>query len=94
MDFVEYGSNLGPVHLHHLHALEAGNGIRAWNLIPRWNLRGVSLGKEAFYRQSEMDLADAYSYASEVMTYNLLKDDAAEGIGAFVEKRTPEWSNR
>jgi enoyl-CoA hydratase/carnithine racemase len=53
----------------------------------------VGLGKQAFYKQGEMDLDDAYAYASKVMTHNMLKADAAEGIGAFVEKRQPIWSN-
>lgn len=51
----------------------------------------VKLGKEAFYRQVEMSLADAYRYAAEVMTENMMARDAEEGIGAFIEKRTPTW---
>lgn len=48
-------------------------------------------GKEAFYRQAEMGLADAYDYASRVMVENLLGADSKEGISAFIEKRKPEW---
>ena len=51
----------------------------------------LAIGKEAFYRQAELGLADAYSYASEVMTRNMLAQDAAEGIDAFLEKRPPLW---
>ena len=51
----------------------------------------VKLGKEAFYRQAEMSLADAYRYAAKVMTQNMLARDAEEGIGAFIEKREPAW---
>lgn len=51
----------------------------------------VKLGKEAFYRQAEMTLADAYAYATEVMVDNMMAADAQEGIGAFVEKRAPRW---
>jgi enoyl-CoA hydratase/carnithine racemase len=51
----------------------------------------VKLGKEAFYRQAEMSLADAYRYAAEVMTENMMARDAEEGINAFIEKRTPTW---
>jgi enoyl-CoA hydratase/carnithine racemase len=54
----------------------------------------VKIGKEAFYRQAEMDLAGAYRYASEVMVENMLARDAEEGIGAFIEKRTPTWEDR
>jgi enoyl-CoA hydratase/carnithine racemase len=52
----------------------------------------VAIGKEAFYRQAEMDLAGAYDYASEVMTRNMLARDAAEGIDAFLSKRKPHWT--
>ncbi|HKD22329.1 MAG TPA: enoyl-CoA hydratase [Rhizomicrobium sp.] len=51
----------------------------------------VKIGKEAFYRQLEMGLSDAYDYASRVMTENMLAAEAEEGIGAFVEKREPKW---
>jgi enoyl-CoA hydratase/carnithine racemase len=54
----------------------------------------VKLGKEAFYRQSEMNLADAYRYAAEVMTENMMARDAEEGIGAFIEKREPKWQDK
>ena len=53
----------------------------------------VAIGKEAFYRQAEMDLAAAYDYAARVMTENMLKRDAAEGIDAFIEKRDPVWKD-
>jgi len=51
----------------------------------------VRTGKEAFYRQIEMKLADAYDYASRVMTENMLNAEAEEGICAFLEKRKPKW---
>jgi enoyl-CoA hydratase/carnithine racemase len=51
----------------------------------------LKIGKEAFYRQLEMGLAEAYDHASRVMTENMLAAEAAEGIGAFVEKREPKW---
>src|SRR4051812_2888667 len=54
----------------------------------------VKIGKEAFYRQLEMNLADAYRYTSDVMVENMLARDAEEGIGAFIEKRTPTWEDR
>jgi enoyl-CoA hydratase/carnithine racemase len=54
----------------------------------------VKIGKEAFYRQLEMNLADAYRYASDVMVENMLARDAEEGIGAFIDKRTPNWEDR
>ena len=51
----------------------------------------LKIGKEAFYKQIEMGLSEAYDYASRVMTENMLAAEAAEGIGAFVEKREPRW---
>jgi enoyl-CoA hydratase/carnithine racemase len=52
----------------------------------------LAIGKEAFYCQAEMTLADAYDYASEVMTRNMLAHDAEEGIDAFLQKRAPVWT--
>jgi len=52
----------------------------------------LAIGKEAFYRQAELGLEDAYRYASEVMTRNMLARDAAIGIDAFLGKYQPEWS--
>ena len=54
----------------------------------------VKLGKTAFYHQAEMSLAEAYRYAAEVMTENMMARDAEEGIGAFIEKREPKWQDR
>jgi enoyl-CoA hydratase/carnithine racemase len=54
----------------------------------------VKIGKEAFYRQAELDLAAAYRYAAEVMTTNMLARDAGEGIDAFLAKRAPSWHDR
>jgi len=54
----------------------------------------LKVGKEAFYRQLELPLAQAYAYASEVMTENMMARDAEEGICAFIEKRDPKWQDR
>ena len=54
----------------------------------------IAIGKEAFYRQAELDLAAAYRYAAEVMTTNMLARDAGEGIDAFLAKRAPVWHDR
>jgi enoyl-CoA hydratase/carnithine racemase len=54
----------------------------------------VKLGKEAFYRQRELNLADAYRLTIDVMVENMLARDAEEGIGAFIEKREPDWEDR
>ncbi|MGH7045068.1 MAG: enoyl-CoA hydratase [Stellaceae bacterium] len=54
----------------------------------------VAIGKEAFYRQAELDLASAYRFAAEVMTTNMLAADAGEGIDAFLARRAPKWQDR
>lgn len=54
----------------------------------------VKVGKEAFYRQVEMSLDEAYRFAAEVMVENMLARDAEEGIGAFLDKREPNWQGR
>lgn len=53
----------------------------------------VKIGKEAFYRQLEMPLSDAYEFAAETMVNNMMAHDAEEGIGAFLQKRKPEWTD-
>ncbi|NMT63638.1 enoyl-CoA hydratase [Marinobacter orientalis] len=54
----------------------------------------LKIGKQAFYRQLEMGLADAYDYTSEVMANNMQAADAQEGICAFLEKRQPDWKDK
>lgn len=51
----------------------------------------VKIGKEAFYNQAEMTLADAYTYTAEVMAENMLYGDTEYGIATFLDKRHPEW---
>jgi enoyl-CoA hydratase/carnithine racemase len=51
----------------------------------------VRIGKEAFYRQREMGLEEAYAYTGRVMVGNMMLRDTDEGITAFIEKRPPDW---
>ncbi len=51
----------------------------------------IKIGKEAYYRQLDMEIEQAYAYVSEVMVTNMLEADAEEGINAFLEKRDPNW---
>ena len=53
----------------------------------------LATGKGAYYAQREMELSDAYVYASGVMVENMLASDAEEGIGAFIQKRAPKWQD-
>lgn len=54
----------------------------------------VRTGKNMFYKQLDMELAEAYEYAAEVMTCNMMADDVSEGIDAFIEKRPALWTGR
>ena len=54
----------------------------------------LAIGKEAFYRQVDMPLAEAYAYTAQVMVTNLEAQDAQEGINAFIDKRPPTWCGR
>lgn len=56
--------------------------------------KAIAMGKEMFYRQLEMGLDAAYQYAGEVMACNMMTEDAAEGIDAFIAKRPPVWKGR
>ena len=51
----------------------------------------LAIGKEAFHRQIDLEVEQAYAYAAQVMTANMMARDAAEGIDAFIEKRAPVW---
>ena len=62
--------------------------------ISKKSLVTLKIGKEAFYKQLDMKLSDAYDYASNVMVENMLKLDAKEGIEAFIEKRKPNWQDK
>ena len=70
--------------------VEAAVGALARKLAGK-SLMTLKTGKQAFYRQVDMDLPDAYAFAADVMTENMLRQDAEEGVGAFLEKRDPVW---
>jgi enoyl-CoA hydratase/carnithine racemase len=73
---------------------ERDEAIKLARTIAGKSARAIKLGKDAFYRQLEMPLAEAYRYTSDVMVENLLGRDAREGIGAFIDKRQPKWEDR
>jgi enoyl-CoA hydratase/carnithine racemase len=55
--------------------------------------QALNIGKQAFYRQLEMSVEDAYDDAVKTMVANMMMTDAEEGIGAFLGKRLPEWND-
>jgi enoyl-CoA hydratase/carnithine racemase len=73
--------------------LEAATLAMAQKIIAK-SASAIALGKDMFYRQLTMELADAYAFASERMTCNMDTHDAREGIDAFIQKRKPQWKDR
>ena len=90
----EHALNIGLIN----RVVEAGTAreeaIRLARKITAKSATVVRIGKEAFYRQLEMGIADAYACAADVMVENMMVRDAEEGIGAFIEKREPNWGDR
>lgn len=76
------------------HGTERDAAIALAQQVARKSAHTIKIGKEAFYRQAEMNLAEAYRFAAEVMTENMMARDAEEGIGAFIEKREPKWEDK
>jgi enoyl-CoA hydratase/carnithine racemase len=54
----------------------------------------LGIGKRAFYKQIEFDEPHAYEYGTEVITLNLMSEDAQEGITSFLGKKTPTWKGK
>jgi enoyl-CoA hydratase/carnithine racemase len=73
---------------------ERDEAIRLAGQIAAKSASAIRIGKAAFYEQLEMGLAEAHDHASRVMVENMLGADAEEGIGAFLAKRKPNWSNQ
>lgn len=70
---------------------ELDEALKLAGKIAQKSPHAVTTGKQAFYKQKEMELASAYKYTSQIMVENLLAGDAREGICAFLEKRDPNW---
>ncbi len=70
-----------------------GEALRMARTIASKSKATVAFGKAAFYRQLEMPLDEAYTYAAKIMVQNMMDANAREGIGAFLEKRTPDWKD-
>ena len=90
----EHAARIGVINRVAPPGTEREEAIKLARQIAAKSAMTVRLGKEAFYRQIDMGLSDAYRHASQVMVENMLRRDAAEGIGAFLDKRKPEWEDR
>ena len=67
------------------------NVLKIANKIASKSSATIKIGKDAFYKQKDMSLKEAYDYTSKIMTENMLHKDSEEGITAFLEKRSPNW---
>lgn len=54
----------------------------------------TALGKRSFYRSEEMDFDESLEYLAGMLTVCLQSEDTVEGVGAFLQKRAPEWKAR
>ena len=71
----------------------AAEAMRMARIVADKTSVAVKIGKQAFYRQAEMTLDDAYEYAGRVMAENMMARDTEAGIGAFINKQSmPNWS--
>ena len=71
-----------------LYSLATPNGVKVTIMLEEL----LALGKQAFYAQVELPLAEAYELTSKAIVDNMMMDDAREGIGAFIDKRDPKWT--
>ncbi len=90
----EHAERIGLVNRVVAAGSERDEALKLAETIAAKSSRAIRLGKEAFYRQLELPLADAYKHTADVMVENLLGYDAREGIGAFIDKRKPKWEDR
>jgi len=90
----EHAERIGLVNRVVAPGTERDEALKLARKITEKSASAIRMGKEAFYRQLEMPLAEAYKYTADVMVENLLTRDANEGIGAFIEKREPKWEDR
>ncbi|MEH6636193.1 MAG: enoyl-CoA hydratase [Halioglobus sp.] len=88
-DAVRFGLVNHAVPTEQLHAATQELAAR----IAARSAQGIRSGKEAFYRQIDMPLEDAFTFANQAMLDAMSTAEAAEGISAFFEKRSPQWSD-
>ena len=90
-----HGARVGPREPSRPRRDAAATRSTIWRCRSRTPARSpIAIGKQAFYAQIDVDERQAYDLTVPVMTMNAMTDDAAEGISAFLEKRSPVWRNR
>jgi enoyl-CoA hydratase/carnithine racemase len=90
----KYAKEIGLINDHFENSLLEEEVMKLAETIALKSSKILKIGKEAFYKQLEMPLSEAYRYTSEVMSKNMMTLDAKEGISAFLEKRSPKWKNK
>ncbi len=89
-----YAKEIGLINDHFENSKLEEEVIKLAETIASKSNKVVKIGKEAFYKQLEMPLKEAYEYTSEIMSENMMALDAKEGISAFLNKRKPNWKNK
>jgi len=90
----QHAKEIGLINDHYEKEKLEDEVVKISELISSKSNKIIKIGKEAFYKQLEMSLEEAYKYTSEVMSENMMVLDAKEGISAFIEKRKPIWKNK
>ena len=90
----QYAKEIGLINDHFESSRLDKEVLKLAETIASKSTKVVKIGKEAFYKQLEMPLKEAYEYTSEIMSENMMTLDAKEGISAFIAKRTPNWRNK
>ena len=94
MVYAQKAERIGLINRVEEHQALTQKTLEMANLIASKSSMVLETGKKAFYGQKDMPLSEAYEYTSQVMVDNMLKQDAKEGIDAFIEKRQPKWQDK
>ena len=90
----QHAKEIGLINDHFQNSMLEEEVLKLAETIASKSNKVLKIGKEAFYKQLEMPLSEAYKYTSEVMSENMMILDAKEGVSAFLEKRIPNWKNK